>query len=77
MKITLEYLVDDDHNELDEAITHLKSNDVRSFLWRFEQVLRGYNKHGVPDEYDTVDKVVDHLWSTWHELKSDFEIGDD
>lgn len=60
MKITLEYLVDDDHNERDEAAMALNVVDYSIALWNIEQELRRLWKY-VQHDYEETEQVIDGL----------------
>lgn len=60
MKITLEYLVDNDHNERDEAVKALNVIDYSIALWNIEQELRRLWKY-VQHDYEETVQVIDGL----------------
>ena len=73
MRVSIEYVIDDDKDERELAIRHLRGEDVLMFISAFEDKLRRWRKYGLPENIPE-DGLLDAVWDLWFELKQDYGV---
>lgn len=74
MKATLQFDLDDPEDRRSHELC-TRAENYQGFVFNFwNDVLRKLNKHGIPENLDTTEKLRDYISDKYIEMKDEYNI---